>query len=348
MTCQDTYVVTGGAGFVGSNLCAELVRRDPACRVLVIDPFTSGSFANLVEAYARAGVGPFSGEILPASVEEIDFSELIADRAPRAIFHLGAITDTTFADERIMLEVNSDSFAPMLAASVAAGVPMVYASSAATYGSPPQADARVPFPVEAAGSPNNVYGFSKWMMEVEHRRVQQLHPDAHIVGLRYFNVFGPGEARKERMASMVYQLAMQVLAGERPRLFTGGEQARDQVWVGDVVSCTLAAAGLGDRPASEIRPGVYNLGSGKVTSFNEIADAVREGLGLSADERPTEYFEMPEHVAAFYQDYTCADMSETEAGLGWTPEAEPAARMREYASMLEADAAGAPGGVVHA
>ncbi|MEM9064741.1 MAG: NAD-dependent epimerase/dehydratase family protein [Planctomycetota bacterium] len=338
-TQTPTYVVTGAAGFVGSNLCAELTNRDGGAHILAIDPFISGSFANLVEAYARAKLGPFTGEILPASVEEIDFAELIADRRPAAIFHLGAITDTTFEDERVMLEVNSDSFGPMLAASVAAGVPLVYASSAATYGSPPQADTMVPFPIEAAGNPNNVYGFSKWMMEVEHRRVARLHPDAHVVGLRYFNVFGPGEARKGRMASMVHQLSLQVLDGERPRLFTGGEQARDQVWVGDVVSCTLAAAGLGERLATEIKPGVYNLGSGQVTTFNQIADAIRDGMGLSAEERPTEYFEMPEHVRAFYQDYTCADMSETESGLGWAPETDPIEQMRTYASMLEADAA---------
>ena len=331
---SECYIVTGGAGFVGSNLCAEIARRRPGSLVVVVDDFLTGSFENLVAAYERAGLGPFDGRVLPASVEEIDFGEMVEDLAPRAVFHLGAITDTTIADERVMLEVNADSFPPILHACVGARVPLVYASSAATYGSPPEADKRVPFPVSAAGKPNNVYGFSKWLMEVEHRRVQSVHPDAHVVGLRYFNVFGPGEEHKGKMASMVFQLASQMLAGQRPRLFADGGQARDQVAVEDVVSCTLAAAGLGDRPARDITPGVYNLGSGRTTSFNDIIDAVREAIGVSASDLPTDYFEMPADIRALYQDYTCADMSATELGLGWKPGATPRQRILAYASGL--------------
>ncbi len=130
---------------------------------------------------------------------------------------------------------------------------------------------------------------------------------------------------------MVWQLARQMLAGKRPRLFADGSQARDQVYVDDVVECTLAAAGLGKRKP---RPGVYNLGSGVATSFNQMADAVRGALGLSAQERPTEFFEMPAEVRAFYQDYTCADMTETSKGLGWKPRHEPLAAMGGYAKFL--------------
>ena len=159
--------------------------------------------------------------------------------------------------------------------------------------------------------------------------------EPRIVGLRYFNVFGPGEASKGGMASMAYQLAKRMLAGDRPRLFTGGEQARDQVSVHDVVGCTLAAAGLGatDRP----RPGVYNLGSGRATTFNEVAEAVRDGLGLDAEAFAIEYFEMPAKVRAFYQDFTLADMTAAAEGLGWTPKHDPTEAIRTYASELAND-----------
>jgi ADP-L-glycero-D-manno-heptose 6-epimerase len=328
------YVVTGGAGFVGSNLAAALTARDPDAEIIVIDDFRSGSFANLVEAFARKGLAPFSGIVLPLPAEDLEFDELLSSTQVDAVFHLGAITDTTEADQVEMLAVNTVPMIGIMSACVGAGVPLVYASSAAVYGTPPQAKERRPFPLDAAGTPSNVYGFSKWLMECEHRRfvAPATANPPHIVGLRYFNVFGPGESRKGKMASMVYQLARKMLAGEAPRLFRDGSHARDQVYVDDVVACTMAAAGLGDKPAPT--PGVYNVGSGVATSFNAMIDAIRAALGLKPGELPTDYFDMPRDIRAFYQDYTCADLSATKAGLGWTPAHDPVAAIRTYASML--------------
>jgi ADP-L-glycero-D-manno-heptose 6-epimerase len=327
-----TYVVTGGAGFVGANLAAALLARDPGAFIIVVDNFRSGSFANIVEACERRGVGAFRGDVIPAPISEIFWQWQIEHVRPAAIFHLGAITDTTVADEALMLRENVGGFEELLEHAAALSIPVVYASSAATYGSPPQARERTPFPTDAAGQPSNVYGFSKWLMESVHRRFAGARqPDSaepRIVGLRYFNVFGPGESRKGKMASMVYQLARQMLGGQRPRIFEDGAQARDQVYVDDVVECTIAAAAPG------ARPGVYNLGSGVATSFNDIVAAVRDGLGISARELPTDYFPMPEAIRAFYQDYTCADMSQTEQALNWKPRWEPHAAMREYARHL--------------
>jgi ADP-L-glycero-D-manno-heptose 6-epimerase len=334
MPSTPTYIVTGGAGFVGSNLAAALLARAPRPYVVVVDSFRSGSFANLVEACERAGVGPFSGEVRAESVPDVAWGGLLDEFKPGAVFHLAAITDTTVADEALMIRENVHGFEELLAEAHRRSIPVAYASSAATYGSPAQARERAPFPVEAAGRPNNVYGFSKWLMEEQHRRFQGAHPGARVVGLRYFNVFGPGESRKGKMASMVYQLAMQAIAGTRPRIFEDGSQARDQVFVDDVVSCTLAAAGLGER--ADPAPGVYNLGSGRTTSYNEIVEAVREGLGVSARELPTDYFPMPDSIRAFYQDYTCADMSRTAAGLGWSARCDPHASMVGYVRHLKA------------
>jgi ADP-L-glycero-D-manno-heptose 6-epimerase len=276
MAGTPTYIVTGGAGFIGANLIATLLSRSPRPRIVIADNFRSGSFANITDACRS--VGPFDGEIIPHASPDIDWHWLIASRSPAAVFHIGAITDTTLADEQAMLRENVTRFDEMMLACADARIPLVYASSAATYGTPPQARDRVPFPVDAAGTPNNVYGFSKWLMECEHRRFAAGRKETPwIVGLRYFNVFGPHEARKGKMASMVYQLATQMLAGKRPRLFADGSQARDQVYIDDVVDCTLAGAGLseGGRARKDPTPGVYNLGSGIATSFNQIVAALR-------------------------------------------------------------------------
>ncbi len=339
MSDRPFFIVTGGAGFVGANLCAELQRRVPESRVLVVDDFRSGTYATLVEACERVAGRPFAGEVLAEPVALLEWEDLITVGEPDAIFHLGAITDTTVTDEREMIGVNTSGFDEMVIACADAGVPLVYASSAATYGTPPEAASRVAFPEDAAGAPNNVYGFSKWAMENVHRRfaeevVEDGDDEPHIVGLRFFNVFGPGEGGKGKMASMAYQLGQQMLGGESPRLFAPGDQARDQVPVEDVVSCCIAAAMPG------ITPGVYNLGSGRVTTFNEVASAVREGLGFSETERPIDYFEMPVSIRAFYQDFTLAEMSRTREGLGWEPEHDPVERLRAYGAWMR-DRAGA-------
>jgi ADP-L-glycero-D-manno-heptose 6-epimerase len=346
MAVPSTYIVTGGAGFVGSNLVAEILRREPGANVVVVDSFRSGSFANIVEACKRKGVPPFEGQVIAESASALPWDDVLAGfEKPRAIFHLGAITDTTVMDEALMLRENVEGFEDMLHACAPMegfkdATPLVYASSAATYGTPPQTAKREAFPVSAAGKPSNVYGFSKWLTEAEHRRFMRDYPKAPVVGLRYFNVFGPGESRKGKMASMVYQLARQLLEGKTPRLFKDGSQARDQVYVDDVVDCTLHASGVGSLRAkrtkgdAKVTPGIYNLGSGVATSFNEIIGALRVALGIKGNRQATEYFDMPASVREFYQDFTQADMSETKKGLGWEPQWKPGDAIGQYAAWL--------------
>lgn len=332
---RQRFLITGGAGFVGSNLAAALTARDPSCEIIIVDDFRSGSCANIVEAYARAGLPAFSGVVLPISIEDLDYEALLDAADFGAVFHLAAITDTTVKDEAEMIAVNTTPMMAIMQACVAAGVPLVYASSAATYGTPREAADRKPFALASAGSPNNVYGFSKWLLECEHRRfAQSCGAQPQIVGLRYFNVFGPGESRKGKMASMVYQLTQNMLDGKRPKLFAPGDQSRDQVSIDDIVSCTMAAAGLLGKSAPV--PGVYNAGSGVATSFNEIVAGVRSALGISEKELPTEYFEMPADIRVFYQDWTCADLSANKAGLGWEPAHKPRIAIERYAAFLRA------------
>ncbi len=334
---SPVYIVTGGAGFVGSNLVARITRDDPTAHVYVVDDFRTGSYANIVEACDRAGAPPFRGSVLPDAVGDLSWQPAVMGLQPRAVFHLAAITDTLESDEKRMLAANTEPFADILEACVECDVPLVYASSAATYGSPPQADDRAPFPVEAAGKPNNVYGFSKWLMDTEvmrffEQRARENEPMPHVVGLRYFNVFGPGETRKGKMASMVLHLTNQILDAGRPRLFKMGEHQRDQIFVDDVVDCTLAASVPG------VTPGIYNLGSGQTTSFNDIVDAINEALGTSVE---PEYFDMPAAMVPTYQHYTCADMSQTRKGLGWSPAWSPIDAMIRYARQIATEREGA-------
>lgn len=337
MAETHTYVVTGGAGFIGSNLVGELCARDADARIIVVDDFTTGTFANILDAMGRRRAGLFRGEVVASSCDEVDWESLLEEMAPSAVFHLAAITDTTVMDERRMIETNAEAFRPLLWACAQSGTPLVYASSAATYGTPDLVSQRRPFALDAAGRPSNVYGFSKWLMECDHRSTalelrQETGQAPWVVGLRYFNVFGPGESRKGRMASMAFQLAGQIRDGKRPRLFADGSQARDQVHVDDVVACTMAGAGLGEKKRPT--PGVYNVGSGKATPFAQVAASVRSGFGLDDKELPVEYFPMPPEIRAYYQDFTCADMSETAVGLGFTPEIDPADGIESYARFL--------------
>ncbi|UYV11483.1 MAG: NAD-dependent epimerase/dehydratase family protein [Phycisphaera sp.] len=327
----STYIVTGGAGFVGSNCCAALSRARPDAQIICIDDFRVGSFRNLVEAYDRHELGPVSCEVI---AQDWTYLLTLIGHKSVGLVHMAAITDTTVEDQAQMLDDNAGpAWDGLLESVLEAGHKLVYASSAATYGTPTQAAEHQPFPLDAAGKPDNIYGFSKWVMENSHRRVQQQDSNASIVGLRFFNVFGPGESNKGAMASMAYKLAQQMLAGTAPRLFTPGDQARDQVYVDDVVDCVLAGLGLGD--FKQPTPGVYNLGSGKPTTFNQLTDAVRAGLGLKASELPTEYFDMPANVRRFYQDFTLADMAQTERGLGFTPTYDPVEAITGYASYLK-------------
>ena len=340
------YLITGGAGFIGSNLVRALQRDEPHAQLLVVDDFRSGSFANLsAEAQSNGPTDPsgftYRGDVVAGALHTLDLPALLQRFDPDVVYHLASITDTTVTDQVAMLRDNVDPFRDLLAWATtndeSRTVPrrLVWASSAATYGISPgggttahgATPAKRPFKLSDAGAPANVYGFSKWVMENLHRDALAVHAGAHLVGLRYFNVFGPGEQHKGRMASMIHQLAQQMLAGQAPRLFTPGDQARDHVHVHDVVACTRAAA----QPSA--RPGVYNVGTGTATTFNAIVDALRNAIDCPHD---TQYIPNPH---AFYQDYTCADLSATTSGLGWSPQHNPADAIAAYAAQLRDEAA---------
>ena len=284
-------LVTGGAGFIGSNLCWELAAR--GWQVVALDDFSAGTFENL---------RGFPGDVVAADFGDTDYWSKRVGRVD-AVFHQAAISDTTVMDQGLMMKVNVESFRDLLVWAAKAKVKqVVYASSAGTYG-----DAAVPQREDAQLRPMNIYGFSKCVMET----VANTAKGVKTTGLRYFNVFGPRETHKNKSASMIWQLALQMKAGRRPRIFEMGEQYRDFVYVKDVVDANI-------RALEKAAPGVYNACTGRKTDFNGIVAALNATLGTSLQ---PEYIKNP---FSFYQNETLGDPIKAQKAFGfraqWTVE----------------------------
>lgn len=309
----ESVLITGGAGFIGSNLALELERRHPDIQVTIVDDFRSGAFGNLIG---------FRGDLVAQDLGSMDLHARLRPGQFQQIFHLASITDTTVADSRQMILNNVEGFRRIAEFARMSQTPLVFASSAAVYG----VCASGRMAEDQRAHPANVYGFSKALMENLARRYVSASPGLRIVGLRYFNVYGPREAHKGVAASMIYQLAMQIRAGKRPRIFEYGEQKRDFVYIKDAVDATLLAAGAK-------RSGVYNIGSGRATSFNEIVALLNKALGT--DHAP-DYFKNP---YTFYQPHTEADLARSLGQLGYTPEYSIDRGIAEYVKgLMEATA----------
>jgi ADP-L-glycero-D-manno-heptose 6-epimerase len=282
-------IVTGGAGFIGSNLVRRLNQRGET-DILVVDDLSDGTkFANLCDCDI-------------ADYEDKDaFRQYLNSRglpsSIRAVLHQGACTDTTQWDGRLMLDQNFTVSREWLHACLHSQVPFIYASSAAVYGAGPGFREQTEYE-----QPLNVYGYSKLLFD---RYVQRLkEPASQVLGLRYFNVYGPREAHKEAMASVVWHFHKQLLTDGELRLFEGsdgyddGEQLRDFVYVGDIAQVVMHFL---DRPQIS---GIFNAGTGRAQSFNDIARAVISWHGRGR----IRYVPFPEHLHGRYQSYTQADI----------------------------------------
>jgi ADP-L-glycero-D-manno-heptose 6-epimerase len=288
-----SILVTGGAGFIGSNLVLALQEKMPNARLTVIDDFRSGDFKNLVG---------YRGDFVAADLATLNWREQFEEERFDVIFHLASITDTTDHNQFRQTHDNVESFRRLLNFARPHKTRIVYASSASTYGSVTGASSEA---TDAA--PNNIYAFSKMIMDNVARRAAAERHDWIIVGLRFFNVYGPREAHKGVPASMVYHLAEQMTAGQRPRIFKFGEQQRDFVYVKDIVQGCLRA---GEAKQS----GIYNLGSGKARSFNDLVQILNQSLGKNLE---PEYIGNP-HL--HYQNFTEADLTKARAALGYEPQ----------------------------
>jgi len=291
-------LITGGAGFIGSNLALTLQEKYPDNKYFIIDNFSSGNSENPPD---------FNGEIISADVSKINLNDYF-DKLD-VIFHQAANTDTTVSDQDKMTRNNVDGFLNVLKFALKNKTRLVYASSAAVYG-----HSHPPMIVGKNEAPANVYGFSKLAADSIAR---EHFNDLPIIGLRYFNVYGPREKHKGKMASMVWQLYSQMKEGRKPRIFKYGEQKRDQVYIKDVVQANLLALDAD-------KSGIFNVGSGKATSFNEIVKNLNETLGTNLE---PEYIDNP---YGHYQDYTEADLSESKTYLKYSPEYDIKKGIKDY------------------
>lgn len=297
-------VVTGGAGFIGSNLVAGLAARG-LTDIAVIDRFRNGDkWRNLAKHEVAALVPPEETlAFLDRHAAEID-----------TVFHMGAISATTETDVDKIVANNVVLTLDLWRWCAWRGARLIYASSAATYG-----DGAQGFDDDGSSSalaglrPLNPYGWSKHLID---RRVARLVASDDIAppqwaGLKFFNVYGPNEAHKGDMMSVVAKLYPKLKAGEPARLFKShrdgypdGGQLRDFIYVGDVVDVMLW---LYDNPQVS---GLYNVGTGQARSFADLARAVFAAMGRDPD---IQYFDMPEHLRDKYQYFTQAKMERLRA-----------------------------------
>ena len=293
-------IVTGGAGFIGSNIVRALNERGREDILVVDEPGDEAKLANLADCACLD------------LVDKDDFLASLDDGTLRGemietVFHEGACSSTTEWDARYMLANNYEYSRRLLHFSMEHGAAFLYASSASVYG-----DGNVFRESCEHEAPLNIYGYSKFLFDQDVRRILP-QAGTQVAGFRYFNVYGPREQHKGGMASVASHLDGQLSAGGNPCLFAGsdgyadGEQRRDFIHVDDAVAVNLWFM---DHPG---KCGIFNVGSGRCQSFNEVAQAVIGWHGRGA----VEYIPFPDTLRGCYQSYTEADISALRAA-GYT------------------------------
>jgi ADP-L-glycero-D-manno-heptose 6-epimerase len=324
-------VVTGAAGFIGCNLVKALNQRGED-DIVAVDNLTRGDkFRNLVdlriadyldkeEFLRKLSLGSFDGEV-------------------SSVLHQGACSDTMETDGRYMMRNNYRYSVSLLEWCQDNDVPLLYASSASIYGSGPAYREE-----RACERPLNIYGYSKFLFD---QYVRSVLPErtAQIAGFRYFNVYGPREQHKGRMASVAFHFFHQYRNEGRVRLFEGsggyaaGEQRRDFVSVEDVVKVNLDFL---DHPQ---RSGIFNLGTGSATTYNEVARATINAVRKQRGERELgvpdlvatgaiEYIPFPPLLAGKYQSHTEADLARLRAAGYRAPMLTVAEGVARYVERL--------------
>lgn len=331
-------VVTGAAGFIGSNIIRGLNARG-LTDILAVDDLTQGDkFRNLVDLQ------------IADYIDADSFYDAFAEGAygqVEAVFHQGACSDTMESDGKFMLRNNYATSVALFQACQKRGARLLYASSAATYGG---SDTFIEAP--AFERPLNVYGYSKLLFDQRMRRECGLAFERafcgktmQVVGFRYFNVYGPHEQHKGRMASVAYHQFNQFQTDGKVRLFgpyggyAAGQQSRDFVFIDDVVAVNLW---FFDHPGQS---GIFNLGSGRAQPFNDIACAVVNTLRQAQGHTPLdldalvqggwiEYVPFPEALRGKYQCFTQADLSALRATGCDHVFADVASGVRQYVRWM--------------
>jgi ADP-L-glycero-D-manno-heptose 6-epimerase len=317
---NKTILITGGAGFIGSNLAFYFQENFPNSKIIVFDCFRSdeifpngnpksfGHYKNLIG---------FKGDIICGNIINNTDLELLSDYKFDYVFHKAAISDTRVYDQEIIMKTNVNSFYDLLEIAKKDKAVFVYASSAATYGNleSPQTVGKE--------SPENPYGYSKYIMDQIASKYSKENPDLTIVGLRFFNAYGPREYYKENTSSMVIQLGHQILDGKMPRLFKGSDQIfRDFIYIDDILQAIIKAC----KPKQN---GTYNVGTGISRSFQDIADILQNELKTNLD---IEYFPNPYDG---YQAHTQANIRASIDNLGFEPKTSLEQGIKNYISEIK-------------
>lgn len=299
---NKTILITGAAGFIGSNLAFYFQENFPDADVIALDCFRSGqtfSNGNLKSFGHFKNLIGFKGTVISGDINDTDLLKRLAIQYSfDYIFHQAAISDTTVSEQDLMIKTNVNAYEELLKIAINHNANMVYASSGATYG-----DASSPQTV-GKEAPSNVYGFSKLMMDNISYSYINKNPNISIVGLRYFNVYGPREFYKNKTASTVVQFGHQLLKGNAPKLFEESDKIlRDFIYIEDVIQANIKAC-------APLKSGVYNVGTGKARSFQAIADILQKELGTNFE---TQY--IPNPYIGQYQFHTEANMQDSKENL---------------------------------
>ena len=312
---NKTILITGGAGFIGSNLAFYFQEKFPNSKVIVFDCFRSDEIfpnGNLKSFGHYKNLIGFKGDIICGNINNQADLALLSDYKLDYVFHQAAISDTRVYDQEIIIKTNVNSFYDLLAIAKKERAVMVYASSAATYGCLPSPQ------TVGKESPENPYGYSKYIMDQIAIRYSKENPDLTIVGLRFFNAYGPREYYKANTSSMVIQLGLQILDGKIPRLFKGSDQIfRDFIYIDDVLQALI-------KSCDPKQNGIYNVGTGITRSFQDIADILQKELETDFG---TEYFQNPYDG---YQIHTQANIGTSKDNLGFEPKVSLEQGIKSY------------------
>ncbi len=302
---QKTVLITGAAGFIGSNLCFYFQDNYPDCTIIALDCFRSGetfSNGNLKSFGHFKNLLGFNGIVISGDINDNKLLESLEKNYQfDYIFHQAAISDTTALEQDIMLKTNVNAYESLLKIAIKHNANMIYASSAATYGDSDRFEV-------GYEKPNNVYGFSKVMMDNITYEYLKKDLNISVVGLKYFNVYGPREFYKNKTASMVVQFGHQILKGLTPKLFEGSDKIlRDFIYIEDVIQANIKAC-------NPKKSGVYNVGTGMARSFEDIVNILQKELEI---DNGKEY--IPNPYIGQYQFFTQANIETTKKNLGYEP-----------------------------
>ncbi|AGR78003.1 ADP-L-glycero-D-mannoheptose-6-epimerase [Aliarcobacter butzleri 7h1h] len=302
---KKTILITGGAGFIGSSLAFYFQNNYPKSKIVVLDSFRSGetfSNGNLKSFGHFKNLLGFKGIVVSGDInDKIVLKSLEKNYKFDYIFHQAAISDTTVQEQDLMIKTNVNAYEDLLKIAIKHKANMIYASSAATYGDSDRFEV-------GYEQPNNAYGFSKVMMDNVTYDYLKKDLDISIVGLKYFNVYGPREFFKNKTASMVVQFGHQILKGLTPKLFEGSDKIlRDFIYIEDIIQANIKAC-------NPKKSGVYNVGTGNARSFEDIVNILQKELQINNGK---EY--IPNPYVGSYQFFTQANIETTTKYLGYEP-----------------------------